>query len=913
MRIPIFLTLLLGNYLLAAPPFETVKPIFAAKCFACHNEKLALGKLALHTPEAALKGGESGPVIFPGDAAKSLLIDKIVTRQMPPGKDKLTDAEIDQIRTWINTGLPKSVAPIEQVSAHEIRGILQARCVLCHGSDRQSGGLDLRTLESRLKGGKSGPALVAGNPESSLLFSRIIKGEMPPPKEAKELAVELPTDAETEKIRAWIAAGAKDASPSEVTPDIVRESDKKFWSFQSPVRPALPTVKNTALVRNSIDLFLLAKLEAKGLTYNKEADKLSLLRRLYLDLTGLPPTPAELTAYQLDTAPNAYARVVDKLLASPRYGERWGQHWLDLAGYSDSEGYGQDDGVRRYAWRYRDYVIRSLNADKPYSQFLTEQIAGDEMSNDWKQNKGPASQQLIDRLAATGFLRTTPDQTNSNERALLAERMNIVADEVEVLSSSVMGLTVGCARCHNHKYDPIPQRDYYRLSAILQGAYDPYEWRSPNKREIELALAEEQSEVSKNNAPLEAEMKRLRAQIDAASAPFKKEGVTYKRGELEKQNPDLAAKVAPLQKELGELRGKLQSKPHTRVLTDNAQPSQSYLLRRGDPASFGEPVEPNTPQVLRNASLKAYAPKPPFEGTSGRRLALAEWLTQPNHPLTARVAVNQLWMRRFGRGIVSTVSNFGKSGMLPSHPELLDWLATEFVAQGWSMKTMHRLMVTSQAYRQSSQVTEQQLSADPENALLSRMSLKRMDAETLYDSLLLTSSRLDATAFGTPSDVKITEDKEVNVKATKIGYRRSIYTLHRRQTPVSLLDAFDQPAMTPNCTERRNSNVATQALHLFNGSFSWDLAKYMAGRIMDESGSDRKEQIEQIYLRAYSRKPTPQELTIATDAIKTFEAEWPARLKQDNSEAPHAAQSQWLALANYCHAILNSAEFSFID
>ncbi len=915
MRTTLLLILLSGNFLLTAQSFEAnVKPTFAAKCVSCHNEKLALGKFALHSADAVLKGGETGPAIVPGDAAKSLLIDKIVTRQMPPGKVKLSDAEIDQIRAWINTGLAKAPTVAANISEHEVRGILQARCVLCHGSTRKEGGLDLRTLASRLKGGKSGPALVAGKPDESLLLQRIVKGEMPPAKEAKELAIELATDSETDKIRAWISAGAKEANPDEFAPDnLVRESDKKFWSFQSPQRPGIPKVKNTSLVRNSIDAFLLAKLEAKGLSYSPEASQLTLLRRVYLDLTGLAPTPAEIKEYSDDKAPKGYERLVDKLLASSRYGERWGQHWLDLAGYSDSEGFGQDDGVRRYAWRYRDYVIRSLNADKPYSQFLTEQLAGDEMSDDWKQLKGSANQQLIDRLAATGFLRTTPDPTNSNERGLLSERMNVVADEVEVLSSSVMGLTMGCARCHNHKYDPIPQRDYYRLSAILQGAYDPYEWRSPNKRELDLALDEERKEFTEINTPVEAEMKRLRDQIDAASAPYKKAGVTYKRGELEKLEPELATKVAPLQKELGELRGKLKQKPHVRVLTDNAQPSQSFLLRRGDPANFGEPVEPNIPQVLKNASLKPYEPISPFPGSSGRRLALAQWLTQPSHPLTARVAVNQLWMRHFGRGIVASVSNFGKSGVLPSHPELLDWLATEFVSSGWSMKAMHRLMVTSQAYRQSSNVNEALLKADPENTLLTRMSLQRMDAETLYDSLLQASGRLDPTPFGAPSAIEITPDKEVVVKLTSAGYRRSIYTLHQRQTPVSLLDAFDQPSMTPNCTERRRSNVATQALHLMNGSMSWNLARYMAGRIIDEAGTSRDKQIEQIYLRAYSRQPSMEEIATGTAAIADFEKQWPERLKQDNADAPLATQSAWLALANYCHAILNSAEFSFID
>jgi len=295
------------------------------------------------------------------------------------------------------------------------------------------------------------------------------------------------------------------------------------------------------------------------------------------------------------------------------------------------------------------------------------------------------------------------------------------------------------------------------------------------------------------------------------------------------------------------------------------------------------------------------------------RLALANWLTQPNHPLTARVMVNQMWLRHFGRGIVPSVSNFGHSGVPPTHPELLDWLATEFVARGWSMKAMHRLMLTSQAYRQTSRVDEALIAADPDNALLSRMPLQRMDAETLYDSLMAVAGRLDSTLFGPPSDVEVRPDKEVVVKATSAGFRRSIYVLHRRQTPVSLLDAFDEPAMTPNCTERRRSNVATQALHMMNGSMTWDLARYMAGRVIDEAGADGTKQIEAIYLRAFSRRPSPAEIDEGLSAIAQFRKEWPARLARDNQEAPREAGAAWLAVANYCHALLNSAEFSFID
>ena len=509
----------------ATPPgFEAdVLPILQAKCVMCHGAA-PQGKLDLRSQQAILNGGASGSVVVPGESAKSLLLTKVVTRQMPPGNVKLTEAEIDQIRTWIDKGL--AVAAPVTVSEHEVRAIFQVRCVLCHGSGDRKGGLDMRTVASRLKGGKSGPGLVPGKPEESLIYQRIVKGQMPPDKLAKDLAVELPTASETEKIRAWIAAGAPGPEAIALPPDaLVKDADRQFWSFQPPKRPAVPAVKNQALVRNPIDAFLLEKLEAKGLRYSREADRLALMRRAYLDVTGIPPTPAEIDAYRKDQSPDAYEKLVDRLLASPRYGERWGQHWLDLAGYSDSEGFGQDDGVRPSAWRYRDYVIRSLNADKPYTRFITEQIAGDEMSDDWKNAKGAAPQETIDRLAATGFLRTVPDPTDSNERGLIAERMNVLADEVEVLTSSVMGITVGCARCHNHKYDPIPQRDYYRLSAILQGAYDPYEWKGPKKRELDLATEAERKSVAERNAPLQAEIKRIQQQIREATEPFRAQAV----------------------------------------------------------------------------------------------------------------------------------------------------------------------------------------------------------------------------------------------------------------------------------------------------------------------------------------------------------------------------------------------------
>lgn len=943
--------------LCAATGFDTdVLPLFQAKCLVCHGASSQLGKLDLRTAASTLKGGATGAAVVAGAPDRSLLMDKVITKQMPPGKQKLSDGEVDMLRGWILNGLTPAAPSAEAaVSETEVRAILQVRCVVCHGKSRQEGGLDLRTLASRLKGGKSGPAVVPGKPEESLIYKRMANGEMPPAKLSFNVAVQIATPVEIEKVKGWIAAGAPGAAGAAISKaKTVTDEDRKFWSFQSPKRPEVPKVNHADLVRNPVDAFLLAKLEAKGLTYSAETNRITLMRRAYLDLIGMPPTPAQVTGFMKDSSTGAYERMIDGLLASPQYGERWGQHWLDIAGYSDSEGFGQDDGVRAYAWRYRDYVIRSLNADKPYTQFLTEQIAGDEVSADWKEAKGVGSQGMIDRLAATGFLRTVPDQTNAPERALIAERMNIVADEVEVLASSVMGLTVGCARCHDHKYDPIPQRDYYRFSAILQAAYDPYDWHAPKKREFDLALESERGEAEKHNAPVRAEMKKLEEQIAKLALPYRKQlleerlaalpedvrkdlraaaaadkdkrtdvqkyladkfepVLNISETDLEQKYPEFEGKYRPVKKDLDQTRQKLKIQPHIRVLMDTGEPSVSYLLRRGDPASFGDPVEAGVPLVLASAELKPYRPSSPFAGTSGRRLALAQWLTQANHPLTSRVLVNQMWMRHFGRGIVPTVSNFGRSGTAPTHPELLDWLATEFVRSGWSMKAMHRLMVTSTAYRQGSRVDEKLMAADPENALLTRMQLHRMDAETLYDSLLTVAGRLDPKQYGTPQEVEVRQDKEVTVKASNAGFRRSIYVLHRRQTPLTLLDAFDLPVMTPNCTERRRSNVATQALHMMNGSMTWDLAKYMAGRVIDEEDGDRGKQVNLVYRRAFSRAPTADELATGLAALDTFRKQWPDRLKTDNGDAPRAGEANWLALANYCHAILNSAEFSFID
>ena len=855
----------------AAEYSDRVLPILRAKCLACHAGASPQAGLDLSTASLALKGGKTGAAFKPGSAESSLMMAKIVSGLMPPGK-KLAAEQIAAIRQWIDGENPF----LAGVTEADVIPIFQMRCVTCHGKRTQEGGLDLRTQANRLKGGKSGPALAPGKPaDDSLIMKRIAAGEMPPPKLLMDAQVRPPTSEEVETLKAWITAGMPPAPQQVVVEEKFSEAQRAWWSFQSPRRPEVPK-----LARHPIDAFLLARLATKKLGFAPPAERLALMRRLYLDLTGLLPTAKQVLEYQADTRVDAYERLVDELLTSPAYAERWAKIWLDAAGYADSEGIIHEDKVRPQAWRYRDSVIRALERDEPYDKFLTAQLAGDEMA-DYRAIRQPA-QSDIDRVAATGFLRMAPDGTYSPANGSVAERVDVIADEIQVLSSTVLGLTIGCARCHNHKYDPIPQRDYYRFGAILQSSYDPYDWVKPTERNLDFALPHERELAEKHNGPIEAEIKRLES--------LPKDDKTKK-----------AIAVA---------KAKLKPKPDIRALYDmGGVPSPAFLMKRGEAQQLGEQVEPQVLSVLKRDSLKGYEPTPPFEGTSGRRLALARWLTQPNHPLTARVMVNRMWRYHFGRGIVETLSNFGKTGLPPTHPELLDWLATEFVESGWSLKSMHRLMVTSMAYRQSATVQ----AADPDNILISSMPLRRMDAEQLHDSMLLATGRLSAERFGPPVPVETKPSGEIVETAARDEWRRAIYLLQRRTTPVTLLQAFDLPAMSPNCTERAHSTVSTQALEMRNSAIVIEHARYLAGRLLDEFPGNAARQIEAVYLRTLSRQPAEHESARAAAALEKLEREWLVHLQEQKATAPHAVTARWYALGDLVHALLNSAEFIYVD
>ncbi|MBI3876545.1 MAG: DUF1549 domain-containing protein, partial [Verrucomicrobia bacterium] len=618
----------------------------------------------------------------------------------------------------------------------DIRPILKANCFQCHGEgEKLKGGLDVRLRRLIAKGGESGPAIVPGKADKSQLFKMVNEGEMP--KGKKKLAPE-----QIALIGKWIASGAKTEKPEPVELGDgyhFTDAERSYWAFQPVKRPAVPAVKDSGFrIQNPVDAFLAVKLKEKKLTFSPEADRATLVRRVAFDLTGLPPTPEEVEAFVKDTSPGAYEKMLDHFLASPAYGERWGRHWLDVAGYADSEGYNEADLERKWAWKYRDYVIKSLNDDKPFDRFIQEQLAGDEMLKPPYKNLDPDA---VEKLTATGFLRMAPDGTASGGTEQKIARNAVVADTIKIVSTSLMGLTVGCAQCHDHRYDPIPQADYYRLRAVFEPALDTQNWRTPPARLVSLLHDEDRAkaaEVEKEakvidearlkkqeefiNEVLEKELlkrpEELREPLREAYkiAAAKRTGAQTK---LLKEHPTVgqlspgslylyeqkkADELKKLADEAEKVRAKKPAEEFVPTLTEpaNATNVVTRVFNRGDPDQPKQIVKPGDLTILASWRPVEIPEKTPSLPTSGRRLAFARELTDGAHPLTARVLANRVWMHHFGRGIVGSAGDFGFLGERPSHLELLDWLASEFVVQGWSLKKIHKLMMTSAAYRQSS-------------------------------------------------------------------------------------------------------------------------------------------------------------------------------------------------------------------
>jgi hypothetical protein len=854
-------------------------------------------------------------------------------------------------------------APGDLTFEKDILPIFEARCLGCHAGETPKAGLDLRTKGLLLRGGQTGPAVRIGSSQASLIWEKIVADQMPP--EGEKLSAD-----QKAIIRAWIDAGAKGddaALPGTDSPhDVVTDADREFWSFQPAIRHPAPAVRAADLVRNPIDAFLLAELERKGLSFSPQADRLTLIRRVCFDLTGLPPTPEQIDEYLSDTADGAYERMVDRLLASPHYGERWGRHWLDAAGYADSEGILDADYIRTASWRYRDYVIRAFNNDKPYDRFLQEQIAGDELTDYWTAfaTQPELPPEVVEGVIATGYLRCASDTSRpdfANIKNAPGYYYQTVDDTLKIVASSTMGLTVQCAKCHGHKYDPIPQHDYYRLQAIFMGAYRPYQWVPQVERKLSEASQAQITAANEHNALIDAAVAKMTQEGEALKAEYAERLFNDRLAALpEPIREDVRAALATeaaarneVQKYLAEkFQAELRPEgealanalfaaypetkpiveerlkavaaenarkitlPEIRALYDLPGEVTTPVLLRGDYRTPGAAVTPGVLSVIATEQPFDWTPPAADAKTSGRRLAFARWLTRPDHPLTARVLVNRAWMHHFGEGIVTTPDDFGATGVPPSHPELLDWLATEFVAQGWSIKALHRLILASNAYRQQSTRTEAEWQAaeavDPENRLLWRQRLRRVEAETLRDAVLSVAGTLNPAMYGTPVPVQAVGDGEIVTPAGPEGHRRSVYVLVRRTQPLTMLQLFDQPTMSTNCARRGQSTVSLQALTLLNSDFLVNQSAAFADRVLAEDGGDPIGRAVQL---AYGRLPTDGEAA----RLATFVDEQGARhltgLAAAGAEATteQRSEARRRALADMCHMLLSANEFAYVD
>lgn len=818
----------------------------------------------------------------------------------------------------------------EDERARRVYDVFKTHCLECHGESRK-GGLDLRTHETLLKGSATGRVVIPHEPQKSKLFlmvSHANPDDVMPPKRPK-----IPED-DIEAIRQWIEDGGSLEAVSEAVPDErkspealatlehrpIRPAERQYWAFQKPKRPPVPAIAPVPAHQSAghpIDAFMVAAMRAKGLTPSPPADRRTLIRRAYLDVLGLLPTPAEVEAFVADRSPDAWPRLVDRLLASPHYGERWARHWLDLVRYADSGGF-EFDVDRAEGWRYRDYVVRAFNSDKPYAQFVREQIAGDEYA--------PGEDEA---MIATGFLRLGPEGGGGGERG----RQDSLEDVIATTTLTFTGLTVACARCHNHKFDPIPQKDYYRIQSIFY---------STRPTEHPLVPAHEVSAHRAETARIDGLLRPLRSAKRELEAPYLKQLVDREIAQLPEylqaawktpaaertdgqrlnvaqiertlQMDSLRARIteehivalmpadvrtthAALKDEIAAVEAKKPTPFATaRAIGEGGREARpSYFLHRGSIDAKGSLMTPGVLSVTSDTEY-VFPSAPDNAGTTWRRRGFAEWLVSPDNPLTARVMVNRLWQHHFGEGIVRTPSNFGKMGETPSHPELLDWLAVEFVERGWSLKAMHRLMLTSGTYQMASRDVPGNIAIDPENRYVWRMPRQRLEAEAIRDVILDAAGTLDRTAGGPNVFPYIDPDLfEASSKRNWPGkpdddpatWRRSLYVFSKRSIRYPLFEAFDQPNLINSVDRRNRSTVAPQALLLMNNTFILVQSEKFAERLRREAGADAEAQVELAFRIALGRAP---------DGVEGEKAL--AYVRQDG-------------LASFCHVLFNLNEFVY--
>lgn len=765
----------------------------------------------------------------------------------------------------------------------KIQPLLQQRCLGCHGVGKQFARLDMRSRETLLRGGGRGPAVIPGRPEKSLLF-RMAAGELSP-----RMPPQNPlTPAEIADLGAWIRAGAPWSGES-----IAGAARQTWWSFKPPVRHAVPRPRDGGWIRTPVDAFILQGLQRAQLAPSPRAGRRELIRRAYLDVIGLPPSPEEVAAFEADRQPGAWMRVVDRLLASPHFGERWARHWLDLVRFAESAGF-EGDKDRPNAWRYRDYVIRAFNEDRPYDQFLMEQLAGDELDPQNHRN-----------IVATGYLALGVEDFAMAK--LPQTRADELDDLVSTTGAAMLGLTLGCARCHDHKYDPVSQVDYYRLYALF----------APSRRkEWEIPTAEERAEIDLHNQGVERDLQPLRQEL-AELKP---------RGEPAGPGADEAALRAALsgddRKRWDELKAALaegekrrRAYPAAMAVTDEgpAHP-KVHLLIRGNASTPGPEVQPGFITALPGGNRPVSA-APAAGRTTGRRLALARWITDPGNPLTARVWVNRIWQHYFGRGIVATPSNFGFNGAPPAHPELLDWLASSLVTGNWSasaggapgeawrFRPLHRMILLSSTYQQASALRREAYRRDPDNLRLWRMPVRRLDAEVIRDSILAVAGTLDLKAGGPPVyppvDPSLRADgfQGYNWPEVKDGpesWRRSIYVKVKRSLIFPLLEVFDCPEITASVAARNVSVTPNQALTMLNSPLILRQADEFAARVRREAGEQPEKQVDRAFRLALGRPPSPAERRVSREYLRRAPGE------RDR-------------LADFCHSLLNLSEFVYVE
>lgn len=817
-----------------------------------------------------------------------------------------------------------------------VRDILASKCLSCHDESTRMSGFSIESLESILRGGaRHGAAVEPGRPEDSPLV-HLLRGRLTP-RMPFDSSVSLP-ESDIAAIEAWIR---------ELKPDDKAGSGRDFWAFKKPLPHEIPDVEARDWARNEIDTFILRRLENEGLSPSPEAQRSVLIRRLYFNLIGLPPPYEEVEKFVDDPSPTAYEDLVDRLLADPRYGERWARHWLDLARYADTNGY-EGDRDFPHAWRYRDYVIDAFNHDKPYDRFVKEQIAGDEFFKVTSAAGYPPPAEPEQAVALT-FLRLAPFTEPRGEES----RDLLLSEMTTTVSTVFLGLTMGCAKCHDHKYDPIPARDFYRMKAFFAavriprarievGGPLPAEFYRPGDKarfdarrsQHKDQLKDLKAQSERFNQPL---LERLRAvKLRESSKPEDQPGrepvVTLR--DLKKAINNEADNTvgfekreelfSPAEKEefnrytsdiLALERAVERLEPMAMSLTNFDGPPYApsvptiYVLNRGQHDQPGEPVEPGFPSAVTGHSEPAtieidrYKKHP----SRGRRMALASWIASPENPLTARVMVNRLWQFNFGRGIVETASNFGMNGKLPTHPELLDWLALRFVEEKWSIKAIQRLILTSSTFRQSSlrgNLMAEEI--DPENRLLWRFDRRRLEAEVLRDTILEVSGHLNGERGGPPVFPPLPDGLAQQLSAETRGaarwdtshgadaWKRSVYVYQRRSQPLPFLEVFDSPPLTLPCERRETSVTPLQALTMYDSGFVNTEAEAIAERIARESNAENGGQVRRAFQLAFGRNPDPDELNEAQRFVSTRE-------------------SGREALVALCRVLLNSNELLYVD